>query len=205
MEKSGRHPEKALTAARIRNARKPGRYADGNGLYLTVDQSGSKRWVRRTRVYGKRCDLGLGGLSLVGLAEARDEAVKWRKMARAGGDPITERRKERRVVPTFEAAAREVHQTHSASFRNPKHAMQWLKTLEDYAFPTFGSKRVDLVDSGDVLKALNPINGVLALRAAAVQGAVQLVLDVNEIGQVQNAVVVNGNPILTESAKIAAI
>ena len=65
-----KHPEKALSAGKIKNA-KPGRYADGNGLYLVVDDSGAKRWMLRTVIRGKRCDLGLGGLSLVSLADAR--------------------------------------------------------------------------------------------------------------------------------------
>ena len=51
--------EKALTAVRIRNA-KPGKYADGNGLYLVVDESGAKRTLR-TVIRGKRHELGLGG------------------------------------------------------------------------------------------------------------------------------------------------
>ncbi|TDI81077.1 MAG: DUF4102 domain-containing protein, partial [Betaproteobacteria bacterium] len=55
---------------------KAGRYGDGNGLYLIVDPSGAKRWVLRTVVMGKRRDIGLGGLSLVSLAEAREEAMR---------------------------------------------------------------------------------------------------------------------------------
>jgi hypothetical protein len=34
-----RHPEKRLNAVRIRNTSTPGRYADGNGLYLVVERS----------------------------------------------------------------------------------------------------------------------------------------------------------------------
>ncbi len=37
----GRHPDKRLTAVRARNAKEPGRHADGNGLYLFVDDSGA--------------------------------------------------------------------------------------------------------------------------------------------------------------------
>jgi hypothetical protein len=145
--------------ARSRNVPggRPGRYADGNGLYLVVDPSGAKRWLLRSMIHGKRSDLGLGRLSLVSHADARDEAIRLRKIARAGGDPIGQRRKERQVVPTFEQAARQVHASHSDGFRNPKHAAQWLTTLEVYAFPFFGAKRIDLVDSADVLKALSPI------------------------------------------------
>jgi hypothetical protein len=59
-----KHPEKALTAVQIRALKKPGRYADGNGLYLKVTVSGAKRWELPTVVRGKRCDMGLGGLKL---------------------------------------------------------------------------------------------------------------------------------------------
>ena len=104
-----RHPEKALSTRAVQTAR-PGararRIADGGGLYLFVTPSGSKSWVLRTVVKGRRCDLGLGSTALVPLAEAREQAVRLRKIARAGGGPLAERRHERRPVPTFEAAAR---------------------------------------------------------------------------------------------------
>jgi integrase len=151
-----KHPEKALTSAKIRNAN-PGKYADGNGLYLVVDDSGAKRWVLRTVIKGKRRELGLGGLSLVPLGEAREEAIRLRKMARKGGDPLAERRQERRVIPTFEFAAREVHQSHSETFRNDKHKAQWITTLETYAFPVIGNHTVDGIESKDILEILTPI------------------------------------------------
>jgi integrase len=154
--KPKKHPEKALTAVKIRNAQ-PGRHADGNGLYLVVDDSGAKRWVLRTVVRGKRCDIGLGGFSLVSLAEAREEAARLRKIARKHGDPLAERRKARRSVPTFEEAARRVHESLSASFRNAKHAAQWISTLAAYVFPVFGSRSVDSIESADVLAALTPV------------------------------------------------
>src|SRR5437867_8537516 len=114
--KQGKHPEKVLSAIRVRALAEPGRYIDGNGLYLEVDVSGAKRWTLRTVIHGKRCDVGLGGLALVSLAQAREEAARLRRIARAGGDPLTERRKERQVVPTFEAAARQVHEARRNHF-----------------------------------------------------------------------------------------
>src|SRR4028119_2140620 len=103
--KAVRHPDKALTAVQVRSRLKPGRYADGNGLYPVVEPSGAHRWVLRTVVRGKRRDMGLGGLSLVSLAEAREKALTYRKLAREGGDPLAERRKARAVIPTFTEAA----------------------------------------------------------------------------------------------------
>jgi integrase len=152
-----KHPEKALSAVAVRSLQKPGRYADGNGLYLVVDESGAKRWLLRTVIHKKRCDIGLGGLALVSLADARTKAATMRRTAREGGDPLAERRKEQRSAPTFEDAARKVHASHAPTFRNDKHAAQWITTLETYVFPVFGSVRVDHVEPAHVLQALSPI------------------------------------------------
>jgi len=88
MDSRRRHPQKALTSVRVNSISVPGRYGDGNGLYLVVDPSGAKRWVLRTVVHGTRRDIGLGGLRLVSLAEARMKAHEYRRLAREGGDPI---------------------------------------------------------------------------------------------------------------------
>ena len=88
MKPRGRHPDKALSAVRVRALKEPGRHADGNGLYLVVEPSGAKRWVLRTVVRGRRRDIGLDGLSLVPLAEAREKALALRKVAREGGQCV---------------------------------------------------------------------------------------------------------------------
>jgi hypothetical protein len=156
-EARGKHPDKALTAARVRALKDPGRYADGNGLHLVVDSSGAKRWILRTVIQGRRSDIGLGGVSLVSLAEARKEAAALRKIARAGGDPLAERRKARAIVPTFEQAACRVHGEQSSGWKNPKHQAQWINTLAQYVFPELGSRRVDQIDTPDVHRVLAPI------------------------------------------------
>jgi integrase len=155
-EAKGKHPEKALSAAFVRNARNPGRYADGHGLYLVVDPTGAKRWMQRLTIRGKRCDMGLGSAALVPLAEARETALANRKQARAGGDPLRAKR-EAEAVLTFEEAARRVHELHKPTWRNAKHGAQFLSTLEAYAFPRLGSLRVADVTTGDVLSVLSVI------------------------------------------------
>jgi len=152
-----RHPEKVLTAVAIRALKKPGRYADGNGLYLKVTKSGAKRWELRTVVHGKRCDIGLGGLKLVSLAEAREEAQKYRKIARNDGDPVAEKRRARQVLLTFKQAAEAVHKEHAKAWKNAKHGEQWINTLKTYAFPFFGDRKVEQVQTSDILKALTPV------------------------------------------------
>jgi integrase len=152
-----RHPHKALTAQAVRAFTATGklqRIADGGGLYLLVSPSGAKSWVLRTVIKRKRSDLGLGGLATVTLAEAREEASRLRKIARAGGDPLAARRQERRPVPTFREAAEQVHAGLSPSFKNEKHRNQWLSSLAG-ALAAFGAKRVDAITGADILPLLS--------------------------------------------------
>ena len=133
MKPIGRHPQRKLTAVKVKSICKQGRYADGNGLYLIVDPTGAKRWMLRTIAKGRRRDIGLGGVQTVSLAEARDKAAELRKIARAGGDPLAEKRT-RTAVPTFAQAGQLVHKEHLATWKNKKHAAQWINTLSKYAF-----------------------------------------------------------------------
>ena len=80
-----------LSARRVETLKEPGFYGDGEGLYLAVKKSGAKSWILRTVVLGKRRDLGVGSSDLVSLAEARNKARDWRKVAREGGDPLANR------------------------------------------------------------------------------------------------------------------
>lgn len=93
----------------------------------------------RLMVQGRRRDIGLGPTSLVSLAEARNTTIDIRRLARDGGDPLAERRRVRRVVPSFAEAARTCHEEHKGSWKNGKHTDQWLNTLETYAFPLIGT------------------------------------------------------------------
>jgi len=135
MKRAGRHPQNALTAVAVRAQKTPGRYADGNGLYLVVDTSGAKRWLLRTIVQGRRRDLGLSGVSWVSLSEARERAKAYRKIAQEGGDPLAERAKAQASVISFREAAEHVHEGLKPSWKNAKHAQQWINTLKAYAFP----------------------------------------------------------------------
>ncbi len=154
--KTGRHPDKALSAAFVRTVTEPGKYADGNGLLLKVEPTGARRWVQRIVIRGKRTEIGLGPTSLVSLAEARDIALQNRKLARQGGDPLKARR-EAEAVMTFEEAARKVYEIHRPGWRNAKHAAQFISTLETYTFPRLGNQKVTDITAADVLAVLTPI------------------------------------------------
>jgi hypothetical protein len=45
-----RRPEKALTARFIETVSKPGKYFDGQGLFLRVQPNGSRQWVQRITI-----------------------------------------------------------------------------------------------------------------------------------------------------------
>jgi integrase len=153
----GRHPVNALTAVRVRNEKKPGRYADGNGLYLVVDPSGARRWLLRLVIEGRRRDLGLGSATLFPLSEVREKAQAYRKTARQGSDPVRERKRASTVAPTFSKAAETVHKSRAPGFKNAKHAAQWISTLRTYANPTIGELRIDLIATPDILRLIGPI------------------------------------------------
>lgn len=157
MKGKGRHPDKALTAVQVRQIKLPGRYADGNGLYLEVSAAGARHWLLRLVVQGRRRDIGLGSTTLVPLQEAREKALAFRKIAREGGDPLAERDKLKPSIPTFREAAERVHAENAPSWKNPKHAAQWLTTLKTYAFPELGDRPVNEIESPHLLRVLSPI------------------------------------------------
>ncbi|MEO0364960.1 MAG: integrase arm-type DNA-binding domain-containing protein [Pseudomonadota bacterium] len=177
MKAKGKHQSNRLTNQIIKKLTEPKRYADGGGLYLVVDKTGNKRWVLRISVNGKRRDIGLGGWPLVLVSKARTKASKIRLQVSESLDPLAERRRSRTKVPTFESAARSVHEAHSETWKNPKHAAQWISTLEHYAFPICGKAPVNQVDTSHVMAILNPIWLVKPETARRVRQRVSAVMD----------------------------
>ncbi len=171
----GRHPDKALSAAFVRAAR-PGRYCDGQGLYLFVQPSGTRSWVQRLVVRGRRQEIGLGSAQLVPLAEAREKALLNRKLAREGGDPLAEKRRAERT-PTFAEAAVRVLEQKRAGWQSGRHAQSWLTSLERYAFPRIGSRLVSEVTSADVLEVLTPLWHAKVQTARRVRQRIRTVLE----------------------------
>ena len=113
---------------------KPGRHPDGRGLYLLVKPSGARSWLLRIQVGGKRRDIGLGGFPEVSLANAREKAFKLRSAAKAGGDPIAERDKEKGQAVTFKEAAIACQKARNSGWSD-RHAQTFLSTLELHVYP----------------------------------------------------------------------
>lgn len=161
----------------------PGRHSDGGGLYLLVKPSGARSWMVRLTVKGQRnaagaplrTDLGLGGTSYVDLQEARETAMRYRGMARRGVNP---RDTAPETVPTFEQLARIVHSERLPTWRNAKHADQFINTLRDYAFPKIGPRQVNEIGQPEILSCLTPIWTEKHETAKRVAQRLKIVLDV---------------------------
>ena len=152
-----------LKAKEIEHA-KPGMHADGNGLYLRVQNSGAKGCIFRFQLNGRRREMGLGILEDKPVVDARTEALNLSKLVRQGIDPIEERKAQQianmanaiRKVPTFSEAATQFIDSKEDGWRNAKHRTQWRNTLSTYCAP-FNSKSVETVTIDDVESILRPI------------------------------------------------
>ena len=142
-----------LTAAQVRIA-SAGKHADGGGLTLVVKPTGTRSWVVRVNVDGKRRDIGIGGHPAVSLDAARRRAARIRAEAAAVECPELELRL--RDVPTFAEAAAAVHGLNRPRWRSATHAQEWLDSLHRHAGPLL-DKPVDRIKRADVLAVLHPI------------------------------------------------
>lgn len=175
--------------------KRPVRFGDGDGLYVQVAPGDSKAWLFRFTLRGKAREMGLGWVALsdkdekaggVSLADARKRAAAARALLAEGVDPIEARAGERVAVErkrveaeahTFEAAARALMEAKRAGWRSPKHAAQWLATLEQHAFPTIGAKPVADIGTADVLAVLRPIWDRVPETASRLRQRIEAVLD----------------------------
>lgn len=165
-----------LTALNVKRAG-AGRHGDGGGLYLVVSDTGSRKWVLRIQANGKRHDFGLGSANSVSLSAAREAAEDMRRAVSKGEDPKANRRRAKQSMPTFREAAVMVHTEHSQSWKNPKHAKQWLSTLEAHAFPKLGDLPVNQIDGPLVRDVLAVIWLTIPETARRVRQRIGTVLD----------------------------
>lgn len=108
-----------LKPLQVKNETRPGFYSDGGGLYLQIGPTGTKSWVFKYTIRGKRRGMGLGPVNLADfgkqgrhtpqwgdvtltwgsmtLAEARTEAAKLAALVRSGIDPLEAKEAERRA------------------------------------------------------------------------------------------------------------
>lgn len=172
-----RRKANVLTAAKVAGALEPGKHHDGGGigLYLRVEPNGSRFWIQRVTINGRRRELGLGSPPLVSLAKARRKATANKQLALEGGDPLAEKRKARGTLTFAEAVERYLAKK-SAEFGNDKHRKQWRATLDSYAAPKIGHMLVQAIEVRDVLRVLEPIWQDRTETASRLRGRIEAVL-----------------------------
>jgi len=141
--------------AKAKSLSKPGMYRADPTLYLRIAPSGTKHWIQRLTIDGRRHDLGLGGFPLVSLVEARELAFENRRKVRGGGNPLAEKR--RAKVPTFRQATAVTCEALRPRWGNGRHGADWTSSMERYAFPILGDLRVSRIRREDVLRVLTPM------------------------------------------------
>jgi integrase len=173
-----------LTARTVATVSKRGRHADGGGLYLQVSKWGSKSWVFRYERDGIEKNMGLGSVNTLSLAEARERARKCRHLLLDGMDPIADRKSKRAHqraqqarAATFEECAVQCHAAQRVGWKNGKYARQWLKSLEDHAFPIIGCLPIEEIDTGLIRKTLDLIWNTKPRLASVLRGRIESVLD----------------------------
>ncbi len=189
----------ALTPLTVKNA-KPGRHADGEGLYLLVKVSGARSWLFRFTLNGKTRDVGLSRCpeaivllektkgSELTLAQAREVAKSYWLKVQAGVDPLAERQREAAETLAAAQAAhiagitfKHVAEAHIAanegSWRNAKHRQQWRNTLSTYVYPVIGDLPVADIGTAHVLQIVEPIWQDKPETASRVRGRIETLLD----------------------------
>ena len=101
------------------------------------------------------------------------------------------RRIEKRVIPTFKDATLTFHAQISETFDSEQHARNWLRSLEQYVFPVFGSKTVDVIDTADVLRAVGPIWNDVPDTARRTLRRVKAIFDYCQVSGYRNIMVGN--------------
>ncbi len=170
---------KRLSARTVATASEPGKYADGDGLYLVVSRDGGgerRRWLLYFNWNRKRREMGLGSAREVSLADARRLAEEARRMVREGIDPIAARKVTEHAIPTFGEFADQLIASIELGFKNEKHRYQWRQALTVYAAPIRG-KLVNEITTEDVLGCLNPIWSTKHETASRLRGRIERVLD----------------------------
>jgi integrase len=175
-----------LNALAIRSVdlTKPGLHGDGGNLWLQVSAFGTLSWLFRYTRDGVAKSVGLGALHTVTLAEAREKARRLRQTLLDGDDPLllkrakrAERKLEAARAVSFKDCAEKYIEAHKAGWRNEKHGSQWSSTLATFAYPVIGDLPVQAIDTGLVLRVLEPIWTSKNETASRLRGRLESILD----------------------------
>lgn len=184
-----------LGALEVGRLDKPGLHFVGGvaGLALQVTAGGTRSWILRVLIGGKRRDMGLGGFPDVTLAGAREAARAARAKIKEGVDPIADMKARRSALyaaraasMTFSEAAAAYIAVKEHEWKNAKHGDQWRNTLKEYAYPVIGNVFVRDVEQSHVMRVLEPIWLTKTETAKRLRGRIERVLDWSRVRGYRN-------------------
>jgi integrase len=164
---------------------KPGRYADGGGLFFKTVGQGRAYWTFRYSARGKGREMSLGPYPELSLDAARIKHLRLVADVRENIDPLAGKnvkgktkfgRQELAGVPTFGQLAIDYVETHESAWRSSKHRTQWRQTLTQHCLPIW-SKPIDQIATADVLACLKPVWSSKQVTAARLRGRIETVID----------------------------
>jgi integrase len=176
-----------LTAKRVERTKKPGRYRDSGGirgLLLQISASGAKSWVLRYQRRGRERMMGLGSCSEFTLKEARERARQARQLLANGIDPLARKHADKQSAKlaehrklTFREAAQRFFNQNESKWRSAKHREQFLGTLEAHVFSVLGDMDVAVIDTPDILRAIEPLWKTKPITADRTRSRAEQVID----------------------------
>ena len=163
-----------LSHNKIKSLTTPGRHHDGRGHGLILDVSlrsdgtPSRTWIQIIQVKGgKRLELGLGRYEESTGTEVRALAEENYNWARAGKNPLEERKRlaeeERqraeaeKSLPTFAEQAEIVYTRDCARWESDDRRKFIRRYLDKHILPAIGDKAIDEIQMSDIDRIVRPI------------------------------------------------
>lgn len=134
---------------------KPGRFSDGDGLYLVIAKTGKPYWILRYTSNKKRREMTIGKVIDLSLAEARLEAAQQMQHHRQGADPLLlKKRAQEDSIITVNDLFKDWH---SVNVKRLKHPQIPERVYTKDIKPHIGEARIDSIQARDIRKILHLI------------------------------------------------
>lgn len=169
-----------LSALFVKTA-SPGKHEDGHGLRLVKRADGGGQWVFRYTIFGRRREMGLGGLTALSLKDAREIASEYRSLVARDIDPIEHRLAKRREASArrhlLHEVAADAFESRKAELKGDGAAGRWFSPLALHVLPRIGNLPIAAITQQDVRDALEPIWHTKSATASKAADRLKIVMD----------------------------
>ena len=179
-------PMQRITASQAEKlAKTVGRHRADDNLYLHVRNTGKPTWLfRYVAPDGKRRDMSLGQFPALSLANARAETMEWREALQRGEDPLAVRKAAKDAVRreaiassyTLRIAAQELCDHLRPSWKNAKHAQQWMNSLSHLGAGLLDKPLVE-IETSELLAKLEAIHANVPETAKRIRQRIEATFD----------------------------